>query len=96
MNEQEYFDEQSRKRLADLGIEPGPRQPLDELHAENERLRGMLAYVARCLKGSDFAVAPDREYAASLAEYIEKRIPATELTDEFVSGQIMDRLYDEV
>lgn len=87
----------------------GPKQPLEEKQAEIERLykqmkerdaeiqrqRSMLAYVARCLSVSDFCVV-DRDYVASLATYINERIPATEITDTYISEQTMERLYDAV
>lgn len=90
--ERQYFSEQARERLELLGIAPGPKQPLDEKDAEIARLRSMLAYVARCLSVSDFCV-DDRDYVASLATYINKRIPATELTDTYISEQTLQRLY---
>lgn len=87
----------------------GPREPLEDLHqqiaqvreqvregtAEIQRLLSMLAYVAHCLDVSNFSVK-DRDYVASIAGYITKRIPATEITDAFVSEQTIERLYDAV
>jgi hypothetical protein len=75
--------------------EQKPREPLDEKDAEIERLRGMLAYIVRCLRGSDFA-ACDQDYVASLVSYIEKRIPPVEISEALVSEQTMERLYDAV
>lgn len=74
---------------------PGPKQPLDEKDAEIQRLRSMLAYVARCLSVSDFCV-DDRDYVASLARYINERIPPTKITDTYISEQTMERLYEAV
>lgn len=64
MNEQEYFAEQSRKRLADLGIEPGPREPLEEKDAEIARLRLGITLARGIIIGSLAGGHLDGEYGA--------------------------------